>query len=276
MDQFQEVIKLGVFSIPVGICSIACIKISVACLLLRLAQNTIWVTFLYILIGILISTSTAFFIFDFLQCIPLAATWDTSIHGKCVNSNTFQIMSNATTGINIATDIILSLFPLTFLRQMRRPLMEKVLVGFLMALGLTAAAASIGKALYVREWVHAVDSLSVGFSISNLTCVELFLGITAACLPSFKPTFQRLLTSMGLDFSLSGSYSFFRSMHGSSDPPTVVRDPIIRNTPSKNTLTSISYSVDMADLSNKSSRPEYGVGEGSKDSGGSHISDDIV
>ncbi|KUJ18613.1 uncharacterized protein LY89DRAFT_561334, partial [Mollisia scopiformis] len=197
-DQFQEVIKLGVLGVPIWILSIACIKISVVCLLLRLSHGTIWAKFLYALLGIIISTSVAFFLFDLLQCIPLAAAWDFSIKGRCVSSHTYQIVSNATTDVNIATDVVLSLFPFTFLRQMRRPLMEKVLVGVLMAMGLAAAAASITKAVYVRAWVHAEDTFAIGFTISNLTCVEMFIGIIAACLPSFKPPLQRLLVSLGM------------------------------------------------------------------------------
>lgn len=149
--EFEQVIELGVLGLAPCICSIACIKVSVACMLLRFQQNARWRMFLYLLIGIIISTSVGFFLFDLLQCIPLAAAWDPTILGaKCVGSNTFRIMSNINSAINIATDIVLSLFPLTFLRQLRRPLLEKVLVGALMAMGMAAASASLTKALLLR------------------------------------------------------------------------------------------------------------------------------
>jgi hypothetical protein len=125
----QEITKLGVLLILFWLCSIACIKISVACLLLRFQQNTLWRTFLYVLIGIISATSAGFFLFDVFQCIPLAATWNPAIPGaKCVSMNMFRIVSNSTSGINIVTDVVLSLFPLTFLHHLRRPLTEKLLV----------------------------------------------------------------------------------------------------------------------------------------------------
>jgi hypothetical protein len=152
LDEFQQVIKLGVLSVPIWALSIACIKISVACLLLRFQQTRIWRVSLYALIGVITVTLVGFFIFDFFQCIPLAAAWNPTIQGaRCVGSNIFRIVSNTTSGINIATDIILSLFPLTFLRRLRRPLMEKVLVGVLMAMGMAASGASLTKAILIRK-----------------------------------------------------------------------------------------------------------------------------
>jgi hypothetical protein len=152
LDEFQRVIKLGVLGVPIWTLSVACVKISVACLLLRFQPSRTWRIFLYSLIAMIIVTSVGFFLFDLLQCIPLAAAWDPTIQGaRCVGSNTFRIGSNTNSGINIATDIILSLFPLTFLQKLRRPLLEKVLVGVLMAMGMAAAAASLAKAILVRN-----------------------------------------------------------------------------------------------------------------------------
>jgi Fungal rhodopsin domain len=216
-DQFTQVIKLSAQAVPTAIVSIAFIKISVACLLLRFQQDRAGRLFLNALIGIIIATHAGFVLFNLLRCIPLSAIWDTSIQGaKCVSNNSFRIVSNATTGVNIATDVLLSLFPITFLRQIRRPLQEKILIGLLMAMGMTAAGASVAKAVLVREWATAADSFSIGFQICTFTCVEIFLGIIAACSPCFKPHVQRLLTSMGLDFIFHRPRSFFRSIHSSS------------------------------------------------------------
>jgi hypothetical protein len=40
----------------------------------------------------------------------------------------------------MATDLILLLYPLTFLYRLRRPVIEKALIFFLMAIGITASA----------------------------------------------------------------------------------------------------------------------------------------
>lgn len=41
--------------------------------------------------------------------------------------------------------------------------------------------------------------------------MEMFIGIVAACVPTLKPIFQKLLTDIGIDFTSDGSYSFFSS-----------------------------------------------------------------
>lgn len=207
--------KLGILSVPFWAASIACIKISVAIQLLRLQQSRPGKIFLYIFIGIVAVTSLAFIVVNVVQCIPLEAAWDItgSIQGaKCIDHHIFSQVSNAQSYGNAAMDLILSLFPVTFLRKLRRPRTEKVLIGVLMGVGLTASAASLEKAAVVRQWAHEVsDPLKIGFSISTWSCIEMFLGITAACLPCMKATFQRLLTAIGVNFTPKGSHSFFKS-----------------------------------------------------------------
>ena len=80
-----------------------------------------------------------------------------------------------------------------------------------MAMGMAASAASITKAVLVHQWAYAIDTFKFGFAISMWTCVEMFIGIIAACLPSLKSTIQKLLTKVGIDFTADGLPSFFKS-----------------------------------------------------------------
>lgn len=135
-------------------------------------------------------------------------------------------MSNTITGITVATDIILSLFPIAMLRQIRRPLMEKVLIGVLMAMGMAASATSVYKAFLVKEWATAKDSFGFAFQVAMLTCSELFLGITAACCPCLKPVVQRWLESMGVSFKPKAPQSFLRREHRNAIPGGVPSGPL--------------------------------------------------
>jgi hypothetical protein len=205
-------IKLGVLAVPFWCISVTGIKVGLTIQLLRFQTHRLWRLFLYFIIGFTVATYTAFGLFDLLQCFPLEATWNLSItNKKCVGNSIYQKVSNAQSGVSISTDIILSLFPLTFLRHLRRPRTEKVLIGVLMAMGMMASAASITKAVLVHQWANATDSFKFRFAISMWTCVEMFIGIIAACLPSLKSTFQKLLVKMGMDFTARGSHSFFKS-----------------------------------------------------------------
>ncbi|KAE9370243.1 hypothetical protein N431DRAFT_426637 [Stipitochalara longipes BDJ] len=283
--EFEQVIKFGALAVPVDILSIACIKISVACLLLRFQQNRTERVFLYALIGVIIASHLSFFLFDLLQCIPLAASWDFSIQGaRCVSHETFTKVSNSNTGITIATDFILSLFPITFLRQIRRPFLEKALIGVLMAMGLAASGVSVAKAVVVHQWASAVDSFAMGFKVSMLTCVELFIGIIAACSPSFKPIVQRLLASLGITFRFRSP--MFRSGYGTPFPNEVPSGPLQEfNTQSDGTVKSHVFSFsEMDDLSKESTKVGVeGLASGSEQerdhsraSHDSHIPGDVV
>jgi len=278
--ELEQIIKFGALAVPVYILSIACIKVSVACLLLRFQQNKTEKIFLYVLIGMIIASHISFFLVDLLQCRPLAATWDFSIQGAaCINYDTFTKVSNSNTGITIATDFILSLFPITFLRQIRRPFLEKVLIGVLMAVGLAASGVSVAKAVAVRQWASAVDSFTIGFKISLFTCAELFIGIIAACSPSFKHVVQRLLASLGVTFRTRSPLPIFGTGDGSAPPREAPSGPLQEfSTQSDGTAKSHVFSFsELEDLSKQSTTigPD-GLGSGSEQdrdhSRGSHES----
>lgn len=132
--------------------------------------------------------------------------------------------------------------------------------------------------------VTAVGTFHVGFTISNWTCLEMFLGIIAACLPIFKPTLQRFLTSLGLEFGFNGPFSFFRSIHGTgapAEPPQELIDET--NKHSENTLKNhhTLYSLDRENLSKQTTHVgleavESGSYKGKEVSNGSQQSKDIV
>jgi NADH:ubiquinone oxidoreductase subunit K len=219
----QQSVKHGVLAVPIWGFAIGFIKISVACLLLRFQPERSWKICLYALITILTIVTLGASIFAAFQCLPLAAIWDPTIVGaRCVGPDPVRVVSNLFGGFCILTDIILSLFPLTFLVKLRRPLIEKVLIYMLMGVGLTASAASITKAVVIQQWVHDIDGTYVGFTISTLASVEMLIGSIAACLPCLKSTIQGLLASMGIDFNsdFSNSPGFFRSL-GPDSPPGV-------------------------------------------------------
>ena len=281
--ELEQAVKYGALSVPVDLLSLACIKISVAFLLLRFQQKKSEKITLYILIGVIISSHFSFILFDLLQCIPLAGVWDLSVQGaKCVSHESFTGVSNSNTGITVATDFILSLFPIIFLRQIRRPFLEKALIGVLMSMGLAASGVSLLKAVMVHQWASQTMVFAIGFRISMLTCVELFLGIIAACSPSFKPVVQRLLASLGVTFRVRYPIPMFGSGDGSALPHEVPSGPLQEfNTQSDGTAKSHVFSFsEMEDLSKESTKVGAdGLGSGSEQERsphGSHVSGEIV
>jgi len=226
MNTFQQSVKLSAIAIPVWSFSIGFIKLSVACLLLRFQQDRPWRMFLYVLIGLLIIVTIGSGVFAAVESVSLAAADSDPVHqagAKCVGQScpkAIRLLTNFLGGFGIATDIVLSLFPLTFLINLRRPAIEKALISVLMAVGLTASAASITKAVYTQKWVNNPDSMLLGFTICTLTATEMLIGSTAACLPCLKSTVQRVLVKCGVDFSFDSSDlpAFFRSLGQMSAP----------------------------------------------------------
>jgi hypothetical protein len=89
--------------------------------------------------------------------------------------------------------------PITFLRKMNKPRVEKFLIGFLMALGLMASAAVIIKSVYGALNLDAgTDILPKSLYISLWAKLEELLGIIAACAPALKSPAERLLRHLGL------------------------------------------------------------------------------
>jgi hypothetical protein len=132
-----------------------------------------------------------------------------------------------TTGIFIATDIFLSLFPLTFIRQLKRPRREKIVLAILMGLGLLASAASVMRLIVTSFYVSDTDPLYDIVIPAIWGCVEEYLcefphgnsilppfpvltsviGIFAACVPYLRIPFENVLGRLGLLTSIHQSRS---------------------------------------------------------------------
>jgi hypothetical protein len=180
--------------------SIGFIKISVACLLLRFQSSRPWRVFLYILIALIIVITIASCLITVLQCVPLAAIWDPKAHmdAKCMPPKAIQVVSNFVAGFSVVSDLIHSLFPLTFILKLRRPRIQKLLISILMSVGLTASVVSVAKAVYVQKWVQNPDGVFVGFNMSTLSSAEMLKSSIPACLPCLKSTVQDVLVKCGV------------------------------------------------------------------------------
>ncbi|VUC27283.1 unnamed protein product [Clonostachys rosea] len=213
--------KYAFLAIPVWGIAMTFIKISIAMMLLIIQENILWWRiFCYFVMGLqgVYGVGNTFFIL--LQCRPLEASWNVAIlkevGGSCLPSIGINIASNIGSGINIATDILLSLAPTLFLWKLRRPLREKILVGCLMALGMFASVASIIKAMLVKEFGKAPDAWALTNAIATWTALEQLLGMIAASSPFLKPLVQSALQLMGVSIndSKTGPSAYANRYHG--------------------------------------------------------------
>jgi hypothetical protein len=74
----------------------------------------------------------AFEIAIIFQCVPVAAVWDLTIKGKCINS---QAIVFASAGFGIAEDIVLMLLPVSEIRGLSLSLKKRITISLIFALG---------------------------------------------------------------------------------------------------------------------------------------------
>ncbi|KAI7081226.1 hypothetical protein KC356_g9256 [Hortaea werneckii] len=67
-----------------------------------------------------------------LQCVPLSASWNKNVHGRCINKSAFWI---AYAILNILTDVAVLGIPIPQIRRLQLPLGKRCQVYFLFLLG---------------------------------------------------------------------------------------------------------------------------------------------
>jgi hypothetical protein len=199
-------IKLAYFAIPIWGWAMTCIKISIAMTLLRIKDTVRWKIFFYSIAGLQAAYCVGNTVFIFTLCTPLAAAWNLSVTiSKCSQDSKVLIASNVGSSINILTDILLSLSPITFLRKLNRPARERVLLCVLMGLGLLATICSIVKTVAVQSFGKSDDRWTWALTIATWTVLEQFVAVLAACAPFMKPLLERVLSYLGLPCVIDNS-----------------------------------------------------------------------
>jgi len=197
--------------------SMTCIKLSIALTLLRIQGKSLgWRIFLFSIMAVQVLYGVLNVFFNLLiACRPLAKAWDPFgiPDGYCVDFATMRLVSNIGSAVNITTDVLLSLAPGVFLRNLNRPLRERIFVCILMGLGLFASVSSILKTVIVQKFGRfdiPDDFWAQGIAISTYTVLEQLTGLLAACVPAMKGILQTCLGKVGVSLtatSASGSRS---------------------------------------------------------------------
>lgn len=105
---------------------------------------------------------------------------------------------DAETGFTIASDLTLSMLPITIIRTLHRPFHEKVLICCLMGAGLGATGAAIARLVLIMNYFGKPLGPKGNAEQDILWGLELSLGVLAASLPTLKSPIHRLLLSWGV------------------------------------------------------------------------------
>ncbi|KAM7186205.1 hypothetical protein V8F20_011475 [Naviculisporaceae sp. PSN 640] len=192
-------------------------KVSIALMLFRLRQDRLaWRIFLcgMMVWAMVISITVSGTLFA--VCKPVKAMWDFTLFAsshppECQKFEDINRGILACAAMTVITDFILSLLPLSFIFQLQRSMREKLVVAFVMGLGLFASAASLCKIVAVTTDKLTGDGLVDGVNVTFWGILEIQLGIIAACTPCLKRLVENGLKRMGL---MSRSGPTFYHMEG--------------------------------------------------------------
>jgi hypothetical protein len=229
MKQFTHSAMVGSISLPFWAWSTGLVKISIALMLLRFQQSRGWQIFLYLMIAINVMLIAVLGIANLFQCIPYRAWWDfTVVDRKCWSYQAMLATTYLSGACNVSTDIVSSLMPLTFLGKIRRPTREKVAIGILMALGLIASGFSMSKVIITAR-ARTTGQFISPTVLGLLSCLEVQTSLIAACIPTLRSSSKRLLTKLGIKWSVSRHTTYRRYGSGSSEsgPKAAGRPPMM-------------------------------------------------
>ena len=98
-------------------------KISILSLYLRIFTRKSFRSLCYVNLAIVVCFTLGATVATILQCIPIAASWDKSIHARCTDSIAFWL---AWCVINIVTDVAILALPVREVLHLQLPRREKL------------------------------------------------------------------------------------------------------------------------------------------------------
>ncbi|KAH7075991.1 hypothetical protein FB567DRAFT_563466 [Paraphoma chrysanthemicola] len=134
-----------------------------------------------------------------LACIPLHRIWDVERQPQgCINGAIFMQVSAA---INVATDVVLLIFPLPLLPLLRFNKKQRTALALILSIGLIPIIASTMRLCEIvmsgspiskgKSWQEADSSWTWAW-VPVWSQIEVDVGILAASLPSLSPLVKRL------------------------------------------------------------------------------------
>ncbi|RYP89952.1 hypothetical protein DL770_003910 [Monosporascus sp. CRB-9-2] len=158
-------------------------RVAIGGMLLRFSISKAWRIVIWALILIQFAMAIGADIFQLLQCRPIRAMWEPVPDAQWMG---------------IASDLVFAIMPVFIIWPMHRPVMERVLVIVLMALGTIAAVAGAMKLVYSSAWDPRRNILRDWMPLLWWYRVEEIGLITAACAPFLKPLIERMLGRFGV------------------------------------------------------------------------------
>jgi len=177
-------------------------RISVALMLLRFDISALWRTVLWVTIGFQLAIAFSSNVTILVRCHPIRAMWDVVPDAKCWTSQQINLAFYIFAGIVMICDLAFAIMPMFLVWKLNRPLLERILISVLMALGLCATA-TVAVKVYLSTISDTilVDTYRETLRVCLWCRLEEYLLIASACAPCLKPLIEGFLRRLGVKFT---------------------------------------------------------------------------
>ncbi|KAG6365194.1 hypothetical protein INS49_006802 [Diaporthe citri] len=169
---------------------LALLKFSILSLYRKLFGNTRWLYILsWAVTALVAELALQVIIATNLQCIPISATWDPSIHGKCINYGVEALVAYI---INISTDITILLMPIPVVRKLQASKSKKRGLLAVFVAGGSACIVSMVQLRYITNLGSTADGSWDSMPSIFLADVEIMVGFLATSIATYRPLYRRV------------------------------------------------------------------------------------
>ncbi|KAI5793328.1 hypothetical protein EDC01DRAFT_93480 [Geopyxis carbonaria] len=141
---------------------------------------------LWMVTGFIVCGWIACELIQLLWCQPISRQWTTDFLDYCTPFYSVQAFTYAY-AYNVASDILVILFPILIWRQLKLKRTEKTGLLFIFFVGIISVAASTARFIIVKASTdNLADQQTSGTIVSMMSSVEVSAGLIAACLPTFR------------------------------------------------------------------------------------------
>ncbi|KAM0276287.1 hypothetical protein ACHAQH_006917 [Verticillium albo-atrum] len=180
------------------------IRASVCVLLLRLATSKVHRWIIWVNFAVISLISAAFFFILVFQCSPPSHFW-TQVYGTdghCYNKLIVTYSTTVHSCISCLSDWCLGLLPIALLWNVKINGRTKVTIAVLLSLGMIAGVVLLVRIAYVTRLPPGLEFLYRSIDVAIWSVMEPALGITAACVATFRPLFK----NWGFGWSSNNAY----------------------------------------------------------------------
>lgn len=187
-------LKWSVISQICNVIGIGLAKISVCLCVLRILGRTRkhLATFIWVVIAFCAASHFAQVMLFLVQCRPMAAIWNSRIHGKCFSPHITYLAGYIGFGLDAFTDLVCAAIPIFILHRLQMNVRTKVALCCLIGLGSLTAGCAISKAV-VLKGVFSEDYTWALWKPAVCTIIEHLTSITLVSLPALRPFFSKIL-----------------------------------------------------------------------------------